>query len=237
MSLLTICQDVADVIGLTRPAAIITGTDQLSRQMLGLAKETLEELCFMDWPVLEITYSFNTIANQASYALPSDFRREVGDTVYAASQYYGVRGSLTASDWARQRGSLPDFWRYKFRIFGYPRVLQISPTPQVVENFILEYQTENRVVQTSGTLKSTFFDDTDTPLVPEDLVKRGLKWRVRRAKGLDYSEEFDDYELARSQRLSQALSLGSMPVANRSPFDGTEIGLVGGYVPETGFGV
>lgn len=235
MSLLSLCQDVADVIGLTRPAAILTGTDQLSRQMLGLTKETLEELSIMDWPVLEVPYSFNTVVDQDTYALPADFGREIGDTAYLASQYYPMRGSLTAGDWSRQRNGLPNgLGRYKFRIYGNPSVLYITPTPGTVETVVFEYATTNRVAQAAGgTFSAVYIEDTDTSIVPEELVKKGLKWRLRRAKGLDYSEEFDDYQFSCAQRLAQQLALGSMPVAYRSL---AEIDLPTGYVPEFGFG-
>lgn len=235
MSLLSICQDTADVIGLTRPTAIITGTDQLSKQMLGFCKETLEELSLMDWPILQVPYTFNTVALQAAYALPVDFGREVGDTVYGQARYSQLRGSLTPGDWARQRNILPGLGFYRFRIFGNPLMLNLTPTPQVAEAIVFEYQTLNCVTQVGGTMKATYFDDQDVSVVSEVLMKKGLKWRVRRAKGLDYSEEFDDYEIARSNRLAQALQFGSMPVAVRGPYDGA-VDLPMGYVPETGYG-
>jgi hypothetical protein len=235
MSLLSIAKDVTDVIGLARPTAIVTGQDPLARQILGLAKETLEELGRMDWPVLQIPYTFDTVPSQTQYALPADFGRDVGDTLYAASRYAALRGSLTPGDWARQRNNLPDLGRFRYRIYGLPLKINVSPTPTTVETFVMEYQTTARVIQADGiTLKSTYFDDTDVSLVPEELVKKGLKWRLRRAKGLDYSEEFDDYEQTRSQWLAQALAMGSMAVAYRSPYDGAEIGE--GYIPEYGFG-
>lgn len=236
MTLLSVAQDVCDVIGLTRPAAIVSGTDQLARQILGLAKETLEELGAMDWPILEIPYTFNTVNAQSQYDLPSDFGREVGDTVYVASQYDSLRGSLTPADWQRQRsGMQANLGRYRFRIFGLPLKLNLTPTPSVVEAIVLEYQTTYRVKQQDGTYKATFFADTDVPLMPEDLLKKGLKWRLRRAKGLDYSEEFDDYEITRAQRLAQQLSMGSMPVAYRG-FASTDAPIGNMYVPESGFG-
>lgn len=234
MSLLSICRDVADVIGLTRPAAIMTGPDQLSRQMLGFAKETLEELGFMDWPILEVAYSFNTVVSQSQYALPVDFGRAITDTMYAASRYEQLRGSLTPGDWARQRNNTPELGRFRFRIFGNPQMLNISPTPTVVEAFVMEYQTINRVTQVGGAFQSTYFSDDDVSLVPEDLMKKGLKWRLRRAKGLDYSEEFDDYETARTSRLAQQLAFGSIPISNRSPYDTYEPGSM--YVRENGYG-
>ncbi len=235
MTLLSIAKDVADVIGLTRPASIINGTDQLSRQMLGFAKETLEELGFMDWPILERPYTFNTVVDQTDYDLPADFMREIGDSVYVSTQYNRVRGSLTPADWARQRGTYPDLGRYKFRIWGYPLKMRITPAPQTVEPVTFEYQSTARVLQADNSLKETYYDDQDVSIVPEDLMKSGLKWRMRRAKGLDYSEEFDAYEIARAQRLAQTLQMGSQAVAYRSPFYDDDIPPAG-YMPENGFG-
>lgn len=235
MSLLTVAQDVCDVIGLSRPAAIVSGSDQLARQALGLAKETLEQLGRMDWPVLEIPYTFNTVIGQAQYNLPSDFGREVGNTVYAASQYSAVRGSLTPAEWASQQDTLrPQLGKYRFRIFGLPLTLNLTQTPQVVEAITLEYQTAYRVRQLDNTYKTTFFADSDVTIFPEELLKMGLKWRLRRAKGLDYTEEFNEYEWQRAQYLAQALQLGSMQVSNRGGDEYAQ--LTSGYIPENGFG-
>jgi hypothetical protein len=234
MALLTICQEVADVVGVQRPLAIVTAVDQLSRQMLGLAKEALEELSLMDWPILVQTYPLDTVTDQSQYTLPSDFEHEIGDTMYMANRYEQLRGSLSPGDWARQRNVLPDLGRYRFRIYGYPPMINITPTPQMVENLIFEYKTRNRVIKSDGSLSPNYSDDMDVSIVYEELVKKGLKWRLRRAKGLDYSEEFDDYEFARTSRLAQQLQFGSMPVSYRSPWDIDVV--TNGYVPESGYG-
>lgn len=237
MSLLSICQDVADVVGLARPAAILTGTDQLSRQMLGFMKETLEELSLMDWPILQVPYQFATVVNQQAYALPADFGREIADTAFLASQYYSMRGSMTPGDWQRNRNALPSqIGRYKFRFFGLPLKLNVTPVPGTVEQVVLEYATLFRVIKAADGLPAlAFTDDADISIVPEDLMRKGLKWRIRRAKGLDYSEEFNDYEIARAQRIAQSLALGSMAVAYRSQIEsGADISM--GFIPEFGFG-
>ena len=235
MSLLVVCQDVADMIGLARPTAIATSMDQISRQMLAFCKETLDELARMDWPGLEIPYSFPTVVNQSAYSVPTDFGREVGDTAYIATQYYSLRGSLTPGDWSRQKNALPSqIGRYKFRIYGYPSKINIYPTPLTVETVVFEYSSTAKVRQADGTAATTYAFDTDVPVVPEELVKKGLKWRLKRAKGLDYAEEFNDYEMSRAMMLAQALALGSMPVAYRAMIDNPEIPQ--GYVPEFGYG-
>ena len=235
MSLLVVCQDVADVVGVQRPNAIVTSPDQLSRQLFGLAKETIEELSLMDWPILVQTAALTTVAGQAQYDLPLDFEHEIGDTLYYADRYEQLRGSLSPGDWARQKNSLPDLGRYRFRIYGYPLKLNIMPTPQLAENLVYEYKIKNRVIRTDTTLYPTYTDDGDVSIVYEELVKKGLKWRIRRAKGLDYSEEFDDYEFARTSRLAQQLQFASMPVAYRSPWN-IDSAITDGYVPDHGYG-
>lgn len=235
MTLLSAAQEVCDVVGVTRPSALISSQEQLARQVLGLAKKTIEELGLMGWPTLNIPYSFPTVNGQAQYDLPADWGSENGDTVFSALQYSQLRGSLSAGDWARQRDTLQtQYGRYRFRIFGLPLKINLSPTPTTVETVTLEYRTTYRVRQADNTYKNTFFADDDVSLFHEELLKKGLEWRLRRAKGMDYSEEFDDYEMSRSQRLGEALQMGSMAVAYRSPFDIPDSLNV--FVREGGFG-
>jgi hypothetical protein len=234
MSLLLLCQEVADVVGVQRPLAIVTSQEQLPRQMFALAKETLEEVSLMDWPILVMLATITTVAGQSTYALPADFEHEIGDTLYAAARYEQLRGQLTPGDWARQRNVTPDLGRYRFRIYGYPLKLQITPTPQMPEDLVYEYKTNNRAKQVGGALVPTYSSDDDVSIVLEEIIKKGLKWRLRRAKGLDYSEEFDDYEFARTSRLAQQLQFGSMPVAVRGAWG--DAPLTDGNIPESRFG-
>lgn len=236
MSLLSIAQDVADAIGLARPTAVISSTNQVSRQILAMAKETLDELAGMDtWPVLEVVYTFPTVVEQETYALPDDFGRLIGDSTYLASQYYQMRGSLSPGDWSRQRDALPtQIGRYKMRLFGDPVQMHIVPTPQTVETVMFEYLTTNRVIKSNNTRGPTYEADTDVCMLPETLVYKGTKWRLKRAKGLDYSEEFNDYETSRARMLAQALAFGSTPVAYRHLIEDPEIPI--GWIPEWGYG-
>lgn len=237
MTLLSMGQDICDTIGIPRPSVIATATDQIGRQIFGIAKETVEELTAMDWPILSIPYSFQTIVGADTYPVPNDFHHGIADTAYLATQYYPLRGSLTPSDWQRIRNALPSqIGRYKFRIMqGDPPMFVMSPVPGTVETVVLEYKTTNRVQQSDGTLAPTFTADTDVPIVPEALVKLGIKWRLKREKGLEYSDEYDDYQVQKQTGVAQALDIGSLSVAYRHLIDYPEI--ANGYVPEYGFGV
>lgn len=235
MSLLTVAQRVADEVGLPRPAAVAASTDQLARQMFSLANTTLEELGKMNWPELDALHTFNTVVAQESYPAPDDYARYATDAGFIASQYYQMRGSLTANEWRRRANGFPSSaGRYRYRMFGYPLRMHVVPVPQTVENIAIEYISRNLVIGQDLTRKTRYVLDTDSSVMPEELVRKGLKWRIKHAKGLDYSEDFNSYETSKAELLAQRLNLGSIPVATRWLGDD---GLVGPYIPDTGYGV
>ena len=45
--------------------------------------------------------------------------------------------------------------------------------------------------------------DSDTSLIEEDTIMKGAIWRYKKAKGLDYAEEFREYELSFVRNLGQ----------------------------------
>lgn len=236
MTLLSIAQSVADEVGLPRPNVVAASTDQLARQMFALANVTLEELGKMNWPELDTTYSFPTVVNQVAYAVPTDYDRFATDTAFISSQYYQARGSLTANEWARRRNGMSSLTGWaRYRVFGYPLQIQFVPAPQVVQTVVIEYVSKNLAISATNARQPKYVVDTDTSVIPEELVRMGLKWRIKHAKGLDYSEDFNTYEKRTAALFAQHLNLGATPVAYRSPYsDGQEISLP--YIPDTGYG-
>jgi hypothetical protein len=234
MTLISTIQRVADAVGLPRPAST-TSQDQLARQMLALANEVIEDLADMEWPVLQAEYQFPTVVNQEAYALPANFKEFIRETAYNASVYYNIRGGITPAEWQlNKQRLLQPTGRFKMRIMGDPPMMHIVPLPQVVENIVYEYKTNSLVRDESGTLKQLFTQDNDTARVPEEVVRKGIKWKIKHAKGLDYAEDYNDYQATKSTLLAKAMQLGSVPVSNRYYADIPELGE--GYVPQTGYG-
>lgn len=235
MTLLSIAQRVADAVGLPRPAAISGAQDQLARQLLALANEVIEDLALLDWPVLQTTAQFNTVVNQEAYSLPADFREFVTETAYNATTYYNIRGSITPGEWQMNKQRLlQPTGRFKLRLMGDPLKIYIVPAPQRVESIVYEYKSTSLVTTSTGTLTTLFTNDTDVPRINEEVVRKGLKWKIKHAKGLDYAEDFNDYEMAKKTYLAKAKAYGSIPVSNRYYADIPELGE--GYVPQTGYG-
>lgn len=234
MDLLAIAQRVTDEVGLPRPTAVATASDQLSRQLFALANATLEDLGDKDWPCVSHTFNFDTVVNQQSYDTPNGFRRLLPDTMYNQANQSGVDGSLTPQMWQQSRTQTLNSTnsKYQFRFAGNPLQIKLTPTPQIVETLWVDYIGTERVTAEDSTLKELFTADTDTPLFPDILVRMGLKWRIKHAKGLDYSEDYNAYQAAVNQKYAQECAFGSVAITRRT---GEDV-LMDGYVPENGFG-
>jgi len=74
--------------------------------------------------------------------------------------------------------------------------LLVTPTPTAGYTWAFEYASKNWILGTDGiTYKQYFTLDTDTILLPNDLVLMGLRWRWKKEKGLEYAEDFRTYEM------------------------------------------
>ena len=76
-----------------------------------------------------------------------------------------------------------------------------------------EYVTKYLVEDSSSTAKENFTADDDTAILEEEILTLGLIWRFRKAKGLDYSEQFRSYQMYRDSASGQD---GGGPVLNLS---------------------
>lgn len=234
MSLLTICQRVVDEVGLDeRPSAIAASTDQLARQLLAVANATLEELVNdHDWPVLRRSGTISTVIGQTEYSLPSDILRQVRDTSRYDADNAPLAGSETSAEMSRPYNVVSTLYGHRFQLKLYPLKLVVDPVPDVVTDITFEYITNKAVLEIDGTTyTSLFMVDSDVPLISERIVRMGVKWRIKHAKGMDYAEDFNAYEIARKQEYAQQLQLGNVPVSHRIQAELPEP-----YVPTEGFG-
>jgi hypothetical protein len=235
MALLDIVQRVCDEVGLPRPAVVATSTDQLARQMFSLANAELEELSKrFDWPQLTREYTFPTVVGIAQYNLPADYRKFLSNTLYDMTRYYKMRGSVSPGEWQRTKSmNLGSLSCAKVRIYGNPLKLNVVPTPVSVENVVFEYLTENYAVNAGNAEIPRFTADGDSPIIDEGLIRMGLKWRIKHAKGLEFSADLAEYEGVVNREFAAAMAQPQLDVGySRRSLDPT----TQGYVPEQGFG-
>jgi len=230
MTLLSVCKDVSDEIGYPRPSSLVASTGNSERRMLAHAKSIGKEISKLSWAALIKEHSFSTVASTGNYALPSDYRFMVSDTVWNRTEADRVFGPLSSETWQEYKSGILTSIRDSYRIKSTLGIKQfyIDPVPTSIETFVFEY-VSTEWVENSGTLKSDFTLDSDTTLFDEDLLALGLKWRLLRSIGKPYEEEKNEYEDAVNNSRERDLTsstISMVPVSNRFL----------AVTPESGFG-
>lgn len=119
-----------------------------------------------------------------TYALPTDFRELVPDTAYIVGNVNSVRWPCPPDEWALLKaGSVNPGAVLIVRQFGTN--IQIH-NPLNGNTLRYEYLSEALFTDSTGlTPKERFTLDTDLWALDDDLLMMDLRWRWKKAKGLD----------------------------------------------------
>lgn len=194
MTLLTIARNAATRLGLPSPSSVVNSTDPNSITLLAMAQEEGKTLARRhEWQVLQTEHTFSTADGTSSYSLPSDMDRILKGTVFNRTRRRRMVGDLTPDQWQQTQASLVTMVNPAFRIMGGNFL--ISPTPTATETVAYEYISNKWCQSSGGTTQTEWSSDTDTGRLSEDLMTLGIIWRYRAAKGLEYGEAMDTYEI------------------------------------------
>lgn len=210
MTLLSICQDVADMVGLDRPSTVLGSGDETARQMLALLRmEGAHLIRVHGWAVLSREHTFTTVNGTESYAEPTDLFRYADDTAWDQSNYWKMRGSLSPSEWQFRKNAIlatttaRKRYRVKWDAPAGARRIFIDPTPAAAENVLIEY-VSNQYVQSSGGVEQADWEaDDDISLLDEMLLRYGLRKRILQAKGIPYADEASEYDRYLNQSIGE----------------------------------
>lgn len=201
MTLLTICQDAADVIGIARPSTITSNSEAAARQLGALARQELSMLANShDWQQLVSEGSVTLATGDADYALPSDFLRLVRDTTWDRNDDRKVALPLTPQEWAFVKGEeVTTTANRRARIIGgeieFSEVVVAGDNGKVV---YFEYISSNLALNVA-TPTANLTADAYTARLPEHLVTLGVIWRYKQQKGLEWNADFRIYEAERAR--------------------------------------
>lgn len=238
-TLLVMVQDVCDEIGLPRPITVTGSVDQQVRQMLALANLEGKALASLGqnlggWPQLRREYTFTTVSGTASYAFPTDLAFFIPSTTWDRTYRWQLVGPLNPAEWQTLKSGIsPTGPRRRFRIMG--GLIYLDPTPASTDaaTIALEYISTSWVNSAAAVGKPAFTNDDDYTVLDQDVLAAGLKWRFLRAKGMDFSEEKQHYELLRDQSVARSGGLRDIPM--NASASGMRL-LNNMNVPDTGFG-
>ncbi len=120
-----------------------------------------------------------------------DFSYILNNIMWNRTLLRPVYGALNPQDWQalKARNINGPFNQYRMR---GNQVLFI-PAPAAGETIAFEWVSKNWVTTSTGT-SACWTADSDTGLLSEQIMTQGVIWRWTAAKGLEYSEDFQNYE-------------------------------------------
>lgn len=210
MSLLSIVQGASLRCNLKSPSQAFTSTDDNVLQLVAFVQDSGRELVERaNWVTLKKPFQVTGDGAATLFALPSDWMRlcpsdksPIGALVSLSRPTIPLVGPV-GDEWLNQMKSLPAFPSYPvWRIIG--RNLELWPAIASGEIVKTNYFSKNFVVSAAnGSYLAAFSSDNDTSLIEEDVLMKGAIWRWKRAKGLDYAEEFREYQLSLDRNSGQ----------------------------------
>jgi hypothetical protein len=206
MTLLTICQDAANEIGVPSPSTVVGSTDTTNIQLLAAAnREGKNLVAGYDWQTLIKEEAHTTLAAESQgdmSTIASDFLRFSNDTMWNRTTDRKYYGPLNNSQWQRLKASVSSGITNYFRIRG--NALLFHPTPPAGQSVYFEYVGKNWAITSGSTANATSYAaDSNTTVLDEDLITLGVIWRFLKQKGLPYNNQFEEYKLKLSEKQSK----------------------------------
>jgi hypothetical protein len=198
LTCLQIIQKVCTRIGILSPNAAIGSQDPQIQQIIAISEEEGIYLSKRtDWTVLQKQAIFNTVAVESQgniNTLAPGFKFILNNTIWNRDKGIPVFGPTTPQDWQQIKSSVFTGPYNQFRIQN--NLLLFVPVPQPGQECAFEYSTSNWIdaSPSGGSTEKYWTNDTNIPLLSEDLIIAGTIWRWKQIKGLDYSEDYNKYE-------------------------------------------
>lgn len=193
MSLLTVVQSLCDQAGIPRPGTVVGNTDPGVRQILALSNVEGQDLQTRHrWSALIREGTFTTVANPNDLVVvASGFDYIFPDSVWDRTRDQHLH-PMTPELWQAYQatGQTGPTMRYRIQDGAF----YLYPDPGAGRDIAFEYLTKNWCQTTGGVEQDAWANDTDTGLLDEKLMTLGLLWRWKKAKGMEYGEDFKTYE-------------------------------------------
>jgi hypothetical protein len=210
MSLLTMCQHAARMCGVPAPTTIVGNNDLRAVQLLACAQEEGEELAKGLIPLTGGRHYWQAIRKEATittsngdydYALPSDFAFFVPDTGWDRTNNRPLYLD-NPQEWQLSKSGITGNILIYRSIILRGNFILVDPTPTSSDTLAYEYISKNFCQSSGGTGQSAWAADTDTGILSEDLMRKGIKWRFKRAIGAPFDSDRSDYEMERRGTMS-----------------------------------
>jgi hypothetical protein len=221
MTLIDLINEFCDRRGLDQASSVIGTVDPTIRQLKGLCNEVVADIVKRPgaWARLQKQGSFTSVASEDQGAMstmaPSGFKFIIPETLFDRTNGRQLFGPRSAPQWQENKALVYTGPFYTFRV--WQDHFWVQPTMPAGLNIYFEYSSDYGILAADGTTyKARFTVDTDTFVLDDDLLLKGLEWKWRREKGLAYTQEFDDFEFLLTNTLSRQSTAGVLGLAGQS---------------------
>jgi len=226
-TLLQIVQEFCKTTALPTPVAAISSVDDQVIQIIALLNEGLDDLVAKyKWTQLQTLANFTTVAveNQGKLSvLAPGFKAMIPGTLWNNSSKLPGFGGITPQEAQELRQ-----WGARTAVPTYREMggnLLIIPAPALGKLISFEYISTFPVLAADGVTRKQYFTvDTDTCVLPANLLTLDLRWRWKSEKGLPYAEHLRTFEIQCKQAYVDSLGAANLQMTNQN--SGSRPGIV-----------
>ncbi len=228
-SILDICREAADIAATKRPEDLFNSASQQDSIFFSIAKSSLDSLLrYGDWQELTKEGILRTSGSRCWYLLDDicpDFYCLINNTVYIKDEHEKVIGAINPEEWMREKYFCETTSQTKFKIQN-GMIKFLTPPPDGIK-IVFQYRSNTVCLdpQRGYEEKSSVTKNTDIPVFDEYLVKLGILWRWLKRNGMDYAEEYAEYEKELKKKFAASLSVKDICLSGVT-FDAVAAGVV-----------
>jgi hypothetical protein len=198
MSILSVLSTAMPLCGLPAPSQAVSSTDPNVAKFVALAQDIGDELRErFYWRNLNIGAAITGDGTSTQFALPSDWAELSPGQKFFSSLYplLSLPGPVSNETMAMLK-VLPSYpTRPVWRLIG--GVVEFFPALALNEVVTFNYYSTNWVSNANASIRQpSFLLDSDFSMIDEIVLRRGLVYRWKQSKGLDYAEDFRSYQMS-----------------------------------------
>lgn len=227
MTILTVCQQLAPVIGIEVPSQVMASTDPDAVTLAALVSECGERILnASDWQKVKRLQTYASTDGSVSgttqaFSLPSDYHRMPKEAKLWSTR---IETPLTHIDSADRWLEL-DIRSYEFVIGVWTLLgdeVLIKPALTTGESVKFYYKS-NLVWSNGGANIDAPTADSDTFRLGERLLRLCMVWQWKAQKNLPYGEEMANYEIALAEAVERDGGPSEIVIGRRRIRRGMEI--------------
>lgn len=204
MTALSACQSAIARLVARKPASVFASDDEICVEIASLANEAATDIAKAnDWQALTTLKVITGDGVTEGWPLPDDYDRMVNGTDIHSGTWTYMRyaSAATLDTWQDLKALLPAIPP------GYWTILQnkieFVPTISSGQDARFYYISNNWARSAAGAAKALFDRDDDAFVLDDRLLTLSLIWRWKSMKGMDYTEDIRNYDIALSQAMAR----------------------------------